>query len=89
VTSGLCRGGVRHGWGRGAGERGIPKRVPCALCLGKAHSGQGDGKGPARTIERLGNDGGSAASWVRARGKDRVNEGQGCAGGSGVFTCNT
>lgn len=62
VTSGLRREVVRHGRGRGTSERGKPKRVPGALCSGKAHRGRGDGKGPTRTAERLGNDGGGAAS---------------------------
>jgi hypothetical protein len=40
-----------------------------------------------RTVERLGNDGEGAVSWVRARGKERVNEGQGRAEvGYRVFT---
>jgi hypothetical protein len=36
--------------------------------------------------EWLGNGGGSAASWVRARDRERANEGHGCARGSKVFT---
>jgi hypothetical protein len=37
-------------------------------------------------VERLGNSGGGAASWVRARGKEGANERWGCVGGSRVFT---
>jgi hypothetical protein len=38
------------------------------------------------TRRRRWNDSGGATSWVRARCRERANEGLGCAGGSEVFT---
>lgn len=77
ATSGLRRGGVRRGRGRGDGERGNQSGflVHCAqakLIVAKAM---------AKARRGRHNVGGRAASWERARGRGRVNEGQGRAKG--------
>jgi hypothetical protein len=82
ATSGLRREGVRRRRGRGTSKGETEAGSRCTV-FRQSSRGQGDGRGPARMAEQLGNGGGGAASWVRARGRDRVNEEWGVLGGLG------
>jgi hypothetical protein len=67
-------------------EKGKPRQVPGALHSCGAHCGKGDDINSATTAEQLCDDGGGAAACWGEMGRDSVNEGRGCGGGSGVFT---
>jgi hypothetical protein len=63
------QGGSQTQTGQRGRWKGKPTRVPGALRSGRAHHGQGDGKGPARTAERLGNGGAAVLGEGKGQGE--------------------